>query len=492
LRLGSSWPRTAGSLVDYLHECMGEGCSKSFPETLRASVVWIEARSGLPAEDRFGKDEFFLRNVERAQVVLGSGAALVTKAPRFPMIVVAAMEAFLVDDTQPLGLRLMAFARLVKVFAVLRWDDVQRIRPRDFMLRSAGLTGRLTQTKTSGAGKKARELPLFIPAGAFIVRRDWQEVGYGLWSQLDNDDRDFFLPRVKADLVTHGKSPASGRDLSILGALLLTYLTVPEYLTTGEKFELGDLVEENSEPGTIAESRWITGKVKLLPPNLVPGWTGHSERATLPSLFAAMGVSKAERDPLGRWSATGSDEYVRTYKALMRNLTGKLRGAVCSGMLSEVGDEEDAMEDVVGFLSIKGPVSDITKELAKSFAKMLGQFYKAVAMTSAAQMVEAPQELHVAELQVSPDEEEARIKVALYIIATSRRGATICLHKGGGCWRAQGMHFKNYELWHEEVPEALYSSYCHDCWPREGPAIVAVCKAISSASSDASSAEQSE
>jgi hypothetical protein len=138
-------------------------------------------------------------------------------------------------------------------------------------------------------------------------------------------------------------------------------------------------------------------------------------------------------------------------------------------------------------------VSDITRELAKSFATMLGQFYEAVSMTSVAQMVESPQELHVEELRVSPEEEEARIKVALYIIATSRRGATLCLHKGGGCWRAQGMHFKNYELWYEEsVPDHLYSSYCHDCWPKEGPAVVAACKAVSSASSDASSAEQSE
>jgi hypothetical protein len=33
-----------------------------------------------------------------------------------------------------------------------------------------------------------------------------------------------------------------------------------------------------------------------------------------------MGVPKSERDPLGRWSPSGSDDYVRTYRALVNEL----------------------------------------------------------------------------------------------------------------------------------------------------------------------------
>ena len=51
-------------------------------------------------------------------------------------------------------------------------------------------------------------------------------------------------------------------------------------------------------------------------------WTGHSERATLTSALAAHGVSKDDRDPLGRWAPEASDEYVRTYRALVRRLVG--------------------------------------------------------------------------------------------------------------------------------------------------------------------------
>ena len=56
------------------------------------------------------------------------------------------------------------------------------------------LTGVLTQTKTSGAGRKVRALPLFVPRCAFLVQERWLEVGYGLWRPVGDPGRDFFLP----------------------------------------------------------------------------------------------------------------------------------------------------------------------------------------------------------------------------------------------------------------------------------------------------------
>ena len=37
-------------------------------------------------------------------------------------------------------------------------------------------------------------------------------------------------------------------------------------------------------------------------------WQGHSDRATLPTLAAAVGISKERRDRLGRWKPSESDE----------------------------------------------------------------------------------------------------------------------------------------------------------------------------------------
>ncbi len=142
---------------------MAEGCPPSFPESFRSAVLWVEARSGYEADLTFGQDEFFRKNVDRAGVVAQDDAEAVKKAPRLPVLVLGALECKVMNTSVALGMRLVAWLRLLKVFGSLRWDDLQRLRQRDVALRLGGLAGRLTQTKTSGAGKKVRDLPLFMP-----------------------------------------------------------------------------------------------------------------------------------------------------------------------------------------------------------------------------------------------------------------------------------------------------------------------------------------
>ena len=46
------------------------------------------------------------------------------------------------------------------------------------------------------------------------------------------------------------------------------------------------------------------------------------------------------------------------------------------------------------------------------------------------------------------------------------------LHKTDGCWRAQTLTFSSYEYCEvDPVPKALYTHYCHDCWPSAAPAV---------------------
>ena len=157
------WPASSTDLVDYLAARMAEGCPPSFPEAFKSAVLWVEARSGHDPGMTYGRDEFFRKNVDRASVVVLTDAEAVKKAPRMPIIVIGALECKVMNVDAALGVRVVAWARLLKVFGTLRWDDLQRLRPRDVALRAGGLVGRLSQTKTSGAGKKVRDLPLFIP-----------------------------------------------------------------------------------------------------------------------------------------------------------------------------------------------------------------------------------------------------------------------------------------------------------------------------------------
>lgn len=49
----------------------------------------------------------------------------------------------------------------------------------------------------------------------------------------------------------------------------------------------------------------------LLPEGWGRFWTEHSERSTLSSALASLGIVKSDRDLLGRWSPEGSDQYTQ-------------------------------------------------------------------------------------------------------------------------------------------------------------------------------------
>jgi hypothetical protein len=446
---GRTWPSYTTDLVDYLLAQMAEGCPPSFPESFRSAVLWVEARSG--CVNTFGRDEFFRKNVDRAIVLSQTGAEAVRKAPRFLVIMLGALECQVMCPGSPLGTRVISWTRLLKVYGALRWDDVLRLRPRDVELRTAGLSGRLSQTKTSGAGKKVRDLPLFIPRGAYVLQEAWLETGYALWANLQPQERDYFLPRFSADLRDYYKVPVSPRDASTLGMLVLESLTVPV-----------------TDPDQPSLALWQMGTEPLIPAPLLCGWTGHSERSTLPSILAAMGVPKSERDPLGRWSPSGSDDYVRTYRALMISLAARFRQMILGGEILKAADEEDAVEDVRRFASkyhAREAVAEV-REAAHQVSTRSRVFYGLLAMVSADSSLPPVLPATVDLLDKEPVEEQA----AKYLIVLSKKGAMLRLHKAGGCWGAQNRTFANYEVCSlDPVPPNLYSHYCHTCWPSGGP-----------------------
>ncbi len=72
-------------------------------------------------------------------------------------------------------------------------------------------------------------------------------------------------------------------------------------------------------------------------------WAGHSERATLASGLAALGVRKADRDPIGRWSPDGSNAYVRNYRALVAPPQKKFAAAAMESDAVDLLGEEEAV-----------------------------------------------------------------------------------------------------------------------------------------------------
>jgi hypothetical protein len=309
-----------------------------------------------------------------------------------------------------------------------------------------------------------KDLPLFVPLEAFVVRPGWIAVGHALWLKIGEDGRDYFIPQLSGDLRGFLDGPASSRDLAALGTLVLSELTTPEYKTPklhsaeDKKVAQAEMFQE--------VDGWHSGQDELVPSEIASGWTGHSERSTLPSLYAAMNVPKSERDPLGRWCPSGSDDYVRTYKVLMRSLATRLRGMLEQGDTFEVADEGDAMEDVLVFMSTKGrEVSSEVHKASEDIMVKAKKFYRQVAEVAGVAAPQVAEPCTVEAVEVEKDEESS-----LFVIASSKRGTALCLHRREGCWRAVGLVFHQYELYNESpVPACLYKTFCRDCWPREGP-----------------------
>ena len=140
--------------------------------------------------------------------------------------------------------------------------------------------------------------------------------GYDLWAEVGPRGRDYFLPRPAEDLQGFRSGPASSSDMAALLCRAMQELQAP----SGER---------------------------MLSEQLAMVWTGHSERATLPSWLAAQGAPKEDRDTVGRWTPKDSDDYVRNYKAVVKRLLNKVVQDLIAGVAFDTMDEQGNMQELL-------------------------------------------------------------------------------------------------------------------------------------------------
>ena len=116
---------------------------------------------------------------------------------------------------------------------------------------------------------------------------------------------------------------------------------------------------------------------ELLIPQLCSYWTPHSPRSILPTCCTALGVSKPERDVLGRWAKQGSDRYVRISRMIIQRLqllaAHTLRGRPDAAAL--IGEAE-SLSELQEFLRERGLPQDqidhqawrLNSELSRKFS----------------------------------------------------------------------------------------------------------------------------
>ena len=305
-------PGRPADLIDYLLVLRDEPCARTVPDSLLKSISWMERVAEFKVELRATQGRLAWAAKDKIVEVLHEGAPLIRRAPRYPVMVLVIFERVVMDDSEPTGLRVYAWAKLVKVWASLRWSDLQAIRPGELKLVEGRLATTLRRTKTSGPNRRIKEMPLCVSEAAFFENPDWLKVGFELLQWLATFSRDYLLPKLKPDFAVFEKKMAEYADVVAVSAAILQRTGMPA---------------------------------------IVQGfWTEHSERSVLPTGLGVLGVSGPEKDLLGRWKPEGSDTYARSYGGRVAKLQLKFAVAARDENRYHVLDEREVASSLQDWL----------------------------------------------------------------------------------------------------------------------------------------------
>ena len=441
---GQKTPRHAHQLVDYLYAREEEGMGPSLPLAIWKGVSWFEKVAQIPEGERLSDDEFLGMVVKELLQKLEGKAPLVKRAPRMLSAFMGPMEDVVMDEDQHWAVRMAAWAKLVKVWASLRFDDLANLRMKEVKVYDGQLSGVMRRTKTTGAGKRVRELPIHVSADAWVKHPEWFTVGWDVVKHVRPRERDFVIPD----------------GMTVCG------------LRATEKLKYADAVAMSYD--LMARLKCENGE-KLIPDQWERFWTEHSERSTLSSALAAIGVPKDERDALGRWKPEGSNQYVRTYNAVVKRLQGKYAEQVRLNQGYSMFDEGAVLEELKDWLvNHWGSNKEEANAAVESWKPRVKGAVPFISLKGRKEMegdsakVEPGDQSTTDEDELEPKRKMARVseerKEGYLVVRNRLRKGTLHLATKDGCWMARTRKFKNY-LEFDQIPaEDLFTSRCKLCW----------------------------
>ena len=457
------WPQHVGHMLDFLRDLEGEHCPRSLPDSIGAALSFFEGISGIPQPLQICQHVLWKNNladcVRRLQS--RSGGTTVHKAPMFCISMILSLELFVVSG-QPLYLRFLGFCKLLKLWLTLRWDDLQSgLSPARVSLGKFGMRGILTQTKTTGPGKRILEVPVYLHRQASWSGVDWLAEGFAiLQSEQFAFARDYFMPRPGKDWNCCVRKPltyghAAGLSRKLLGSL-----------TCVERCELtGD---------------WTETAQALLPGCLPLYWTEHSERNFVPSVAAAEEIPKDDRDVAGRWgiSSKQSGEYVRTARAIVLRVQESILKSI-SGVTVCKYDEDELFTELWNWVRVREPSTEdqhlryiqalaIDKEVVENCCLHQAWPVQRSGETQEAPLVIPGQTTEGDKDLLNPSGDSDEVTVPgpfdVYWASISKSGFRR-LHKIGGC-TTNRLECDRWELLTiKQAKERKSDKPCLRCWP---------------------------
>jgi hypothetical protein len=478
---GRPWPSSVVVLIDYLCDVVDGGAPPSMPERIAAMISFFEKAGAVLGADRLSAHPLWLSAVRDTAARLAVDAPAPKKAAMFPAIFIVAMEYAVHDKHYPLFKRFIAWVRLLKVWAALRSDDTEGLVPQELRLTDAGVEGVLERSKTSGPGRRCRHLPFFVSHDAYLGYRGWLQCGYDLmkFSGLAYP-RDYLVPIADAEYDGVIHKMARYQDRALYGRALLVDLAPAPSAGTPIKFL----------------AAW---------PRAAGYWTEHSERNFLPTVAAALGFDKNQRDYIGRWKpGAQSDDYVRS----ARQILDKLQGEVARRLRAEPNfiDEQDIRAGLRKYLHKFEVAQDTVDELIASLSQDPGVQAPVLASSTYANgggdsdssdgfdddVGSNPRGDDTPTTEgIAPDDTEDLDAVLPYWLCHTRNRQHRCLHRVGGCHLSPGVHSTPLDFEYlstEEVGTRVYDAKCKKCFPvQDGAHTVA---ASGSSSSEGSSSDE--
>ena len=424
------------------------------PLSVSKAVGWFEKISGLDETLGFAQDPLVNTVVKDLLKKLESGAPPRKRAPRMLSCFIPALEKLVVDPKVEERIRAGAWMKLLKIWGSLRFDDVAHLKKDMVTSYDGRFSGMLKRTKTTGAGKRVKELPFHISSQAWAEHPTWMAAGLEALGKA--------LAGTFELLVPAGTSTCTARQA------VMPYQEAVAWSTD----VMSALVDKAGG--------------RLIPDGWERFWTEHSERATLVSGLAALGVAKSERDLLGRWKPEGSDQYVRSYNAAVGRLQNQFAQPIKVGEGYNAFDEGSVLEELKLWLVEKWQVDqkiacdavDAWKEKIRPYTpfadlvegKETGEFAgpqplfdSSSSSSSGTESSTSGDESGVKKRRVEKLDED---RGTGYVVVYNRidRGK---LHRAGakGCWMARSRKFKRAMVY-ESLPEATeYTTRCMLCWP---------------------------
>ncbi|CAL1134668.1 unnamed protein product [Cladocopium goreaui] len=310
-----------GDLVEYLFSRFDEPCGPTIPVLIVKAVTWMERTACVDDRLRVGESQVVLSVKDYIIEMLSKDSPPKRRAPRYPAVFLESLEAMVENDQLLMGTRAVAWIKLFKIWASLRWDDIQKVVPKELKYYAGRMTTILRITKTTGPTKRVQELPVCVSEHAYVTSPFWLKTGFDLFKTHANFERDYMLPKLNRDWSGFRRSMATYNDVT----------SYSSYVRKAAK-----------RPGTTEA---------LLDPSLSTFWTEHSERATLPTGLALLRTAKEERDMLGRWKPDGSDTYIRMYNGVVARLQKQYAKAVRVNNRTGLLDERDIIESAMSWIT---------------------------------------------------------------------------------------------------------------------------------------------